>query len=259
MESFVPNIYPLDEKREVALPGNEEQTVAFAAHHFLSLAKEAISSKGAFFVALSGGSTPRKIYQQFLSPKHKDAIDWSSVHLFWSDERSVPPTHPESNYKMAMDAAFQDLPIPKSQIHRMVAEKEIEKNALAYESLLKKHLDDRPLDLVMLGMGEDGHTASLFPGTKALAIKDRLVVANEVPSLQTTRMTFTYPLINSSHAIAIYVLGKNKQEMLASVLLDASQDAPIAKIGTAERPALWIIDDNASSLFLKRWDIQKAL
>lgn len=253
MESFVPNIYPFDDRRDIALPGNEEQTIAFAVHHFLSLAKTAIHNKGAFFVALSGGSTPKKIYQQFLLPKNYDAIDWSLVHLFWSDERSVPPDHPDSNYKMAMDAAFSQLPIPKGQIHRMHAEKDIEKNALAYESLIKKI--GYPLDLIMLGMGEDGHTASLFPHTKALTVNDHLVVANFVPSLNTHRMTFTFPLIHEAHATTIYVLGQNKQEQLKSVLLEKGSTAPIAKVGTKKHPSLWIIDDTASQLLLEQWKV----
>lgn len=252
MESFVPNIYPFDDRRDIALPGNEEQTIAFAVHHFLSVARHAIQSKGSFTVALSGGSTPMKIYEQFLLPKNRDAIDWSFVHLFWSDERSVPPDHVESNYKMAMDTAFSKLPIPKGQIHRMVAEKDIEKNALAYETLIKKSA--YPLDLTMLGMGTDGHTASLFPNTRALQITDHLVVANRVESLHTMRMTFTFPLIQASRITTIYVLGENKQETLAKVLLDQKQNAPVAKIGTKINPALWIVDDAASEQLIKQWN-----
>lgn len=234
----------MDERRKIIVPGDEETTVQYAVDHFVTLAQRAIVDHGAFFVALSGGSTPKRIYAEL--PKYKDVVDWKRVFLFWSDERSVPPEDPESNYHMAMTSGLEKLGIPDNQIFRMHAEVDIEENAKAYEKQIRKTIGIRTFDLIMLGMGDDGHTASLFPGTKGLTVQDRLVIANEVPQKNTWRMTFTFPLINSAQAV-FYVLGKNKAKPLASVFQGDS--LPAARVGTREHPALWIVD-NAAAIFL---------
>ncbi|MDN3507780.1 MAG: 6-phosphogluconolactonase [Simkaniaceae bacterium] len=219
----------------------KEKAIEFAVEHWLDCGKQAIENHGAFFVALSGGSTPKAIFQVLATKK--DALDWSRVHLFWSDERSVSPDDPDSNYHMAMHSGLEKLPIDPAHIYRMVAEDNIEQNALEYENHIKTTLLNRPFDLIMLGMGDDGHTASLFPETSALTITDRLVVANPVPQKKTTRMTFTYPLINAAANIAIYVLGHGKATMLKQVLAPDSP-YPISGIGTPASPALYITDIN---------------
>lgn len=241
---------PFDERRELIIPGDHQETIAFALEHFIDTANRAITEHGAFFVALSGGSTPKEIYQKLASQEYKDRIDWTRVHLFWSDERSVPPTSSDSNYHMAVDAGLKTLPIPKAQIHRMVAEETIDKNATHYETLIKETLKGKPFDLIMLGMGEDGHTASLFPGTKALKETKRLVIPNHILKQDTWRMTFTYPLINAAKQTAIYVLGDKKKERLSSVLQPKPEAPPfpIQKIGTKEHPALWIVDKDAGAI-----------
>ena len=230
---------PIDDRRNIEVPGDKETTIVFAMCHWLKCAQDAIDNHGAFFVALSGGSTPKAIFEAL--SKKPDAIDWSRVHLFWSDERSVPPDDPESNYHMAMHSGLEKLPIKPENINRMVAETNTEQNAQEYENLIKQTLLNRPFDLIMLGMGDDGHTASLFPNTSALTVTDRLVVANPVPQKKTTRMTFTYPLINAATNIAIYVIGKTKAPMLEKVLAPDSP-YPISQIGTAATPALIITD-----------------
>ena len=140
------------------------------------------------------------------------------------------------------------MPIPSHQIHRMRAEENIEFNAQAYEEMLSKVLNGRALDYIMLGMGEDGHTASLFPGSHALSEEHKSVVANWVPSKNTWRMTLTYPCINSARHIVIYVMGESKQSMLLKVLTDQLHflDLPVTKIGTKQHKALWICDEDAS-------------
>lgn len=233
----------LDERRNLICPGNSEETIQFAVEHFIKTAKAAIDQQGAFFVALSGGSTPKKIYARL--PSFQNAIDWKRVYVFWSDERSVPPSDPDSNYHMAMENGLKSLPIPKKQIFRMCAEADIEMNALLYENQIKTTLDGKPFDLIMLGMGDDGHTASLFPGTRGLHIQDRLVIANEIPQKKTWRMTFTLPLINAAKLAVFYVLGENKKERLSAVLHDPTLSAPAARVGTKAHPALWVIDDKA--------------
>lgn len=239
---------PFDERRILAKPGNTEETLSFAVDHFIEIAKEAIVERNLFTVALSGGSTPKKIFQRLSKPPYKDAIDWTKVLVFWSDERAVPPTHPDSNYKMAMDSGFSSLPIPKEQIFRMHAEENIEENASKYEEEILKRVKSQSLDLVMLGMGDDGHTASLFPGTNGLDILNRLVIANYIPQKGCMRMTFTFTLINKAKHIALYVLGEDKAERVQAVFTDETNTFPSARVGTKETPALWILDDLASRL-----------
>ena len=246
-------ICKFDERRHLAFPGTHDNTIAFAVSHFISVAQNAIENHDAFFVALSGGSTPQKIFQELALPHNREAIDWSRVYLFWSDERAVPPDHADSNYKMAMDSGLSKLPLKKEHIFRMQAETNGEKHALEYEKIIKETLHGADFDLIMLGMGEDGHTASLFPHTKALEISHRLVVINEVPQKKTYRMTFTFPLINSAHNIVVYVLGKEKAARLKEVFLDDPMTLPSSHVGTDNHPALWIIDDAAGKELLSCW------
>jgi len=240
---------PFDERRQILIPGDQNATLDVCIHHFIDSCKRAIKDHGRFTVALSGGSTPKALYEHISSSPYKEKIEWDKVWLFWGDERSVPSDSDESNYKMALDAGLKQMPIPKEQIHRMVAEEKIEENAAKYEATLRKILGDTSLDLVILGMGEDGHTASLFPGTEALHASNRWVVANFVPQKNTWRMTFTFELINAAKEIAIYVLGAGKKHTLAQVFYTqkTKEPFPIEKIGTSKHPALWIIDEAAAS------------
>jgi 6-phosphogluconolactonase len=237
-----------DERRNLIVPGDDQITLIFCVEHFIALSKLAIQDHGAFFVALSGGSTPKAIFQRLSTPPYDQMIEWNKVHLFWSDERATPPDHSDSNYHMAMQAGLGRMPIPKEQIHRMRAEEQIEENALTYEQTLLATLKNHPFDLIMLGMGEDGHTASLFPHTKALTVENRLVVANFLPDKKIWRMTFTYPCINQASHIAIYVIGAAKKKMLAEVFFspDQFEHLPIQKVGTPTHKALWIADQAAA-------------
>ncbi len=155
---------------------------------------------------------------------------------------------------MAMQAGLKNMHIPQEQIHRMQAEKDIEANALSYEKTIQSVLKGRPFDLVMLGMGEDGHTASLFPHSKALHETKRLVVANYLSNKDTWRMTFTFTCINQASHIALYVLGAGKKYILAEVLTSADQfeRLPSQHVGTPEHHALWIADESAASEILAR-------
>lgn len=236
-----------DERRKLAIPGNNQATIDYAVEHWIKVANESIARFGNFAVALSGGSTPKLIFEELV--KNKGRVDWSKVLVFWSDERAAPPTDKESNYHMAMmEAGLQNLPIPKENIFRMVAESDIEKNALAYENLIKEKLK-RPFDLIMLGMGEDGHTASLFPHTKALEVIKRLVVANHVPQKNTWRMSFTFECINQAAHIVLYALGSSKASILEKVLTGPfnPDEYPSQRVGTTGNPALFILDEEAFS------------
>lgn len=251
--------YKVDDRRDLIIPGNKDASVQFAIEHFIVTAQNAIKSHGRFVVALSGGSTPKSIYKALVSEDKSKEINWSKVHLFWGDERPVPPEHEESNYHMAMEAGLGRLPIPTDQIHRMKAEADIENNAAEYEKKIRQTLGkNKGFDLVMLGMGDDGHTASLFPDTKALHEEKKWVVSNEVPQKNTIRMTLTFPCINSAMNIAVYVLGPSKKDMLAKILLHKEKniDLPSSLIGTKEHKALWIADEDAAELLFHRFGLE---
>ena len=239
-----------DERRDLIVLPTTEAAVQFAKDHFLHTAARSIQQKGRFAVALSGGSTPKAIYQLLAKSCHEVEINWNLVFLFWSDERAVPPDHPDSNYLMAMTNGIEKLPIPKGQIFRMKGETDIEKNAKEYEEKIHHFLTPPFFDLIMLGVGEDGHTASLFPNTSALQIKDQLVAANYIPQKKTWRMTLTYPCIEKCPCTVLYALGASKKEILPQVLsAPILSPFPASRIGTPEHKALFVLDqDSAASL-----------
>ncbi|MEC7839113.1 MAG: 6-phosphogluconolactonase [Chlamydiota bacterium] len=243
-------IKPYDDRRNIAVPGNSNVTTEYCINHFIETAKKCIQDRGYFAVALSGGSTPKAIFKGLARKENHDIIDWSRVLLFWSDERCVSPNSPESNYHMAMEAGFTHLPIPLENIHRMKAEEDPENNAIAYEQLMEEKLNGEPFDLVMLGMGNDGHTASLFPKTHGLHAPEKKVIANFLPQMDVWRMTLTYECINAAREIVIYVLGESKAEMVNKVFTGSylPDEFPIQRIGTQNHKALWILDEAAAKL-----------
>lgn len=203
-------------------------------------------------VALSGGSTPKLLYQKLASASFRERTRWERLQLFFGDERPVPMEHADSNYGMANAALLSKIHV---EAHRMEAD---EGKAEAYERLIRKKVkvgqDKIPsFDLILLGMGADGHTASLFPGTEALRERERLVVMNEVPDKKTQRMTFTYPLINAARAIWVLVCGAAKRKM-AGRCLDAlkgdppspEDDPPIAGVRPKQGELVWWMDKAAS-------------
>ena len=250
------HFFSWDDRRDIAHPGDRAATVTFCVEHFVSCAKEAIGKHGFFAVALSGGSTPEEVYRRVTHPPHVAEIDWTKCLLFWSDERNTLPTKRDSNFWMAMEAGFKATAIPPSQVFRMHAEEAMEKHAEEYEKLLKNVLDGRPLDLILLGVGADGHTASLFPNTPALEETHKWVVANPVPQKNTTRMTLTYPCIHRSINIVIYALGAEKSSIVRDVFLKPEgEKTPVAAVGTPISKALWVMDSDAGKdLLLHRKD-----
>ena len=202
-----------------------EAVALAAAEAFAQACHRAVEARAVFRVALSGGSTPRRIHSLLCLPPLRDEIGWDRVEIFWGDERSVPPGDPESNYRMARETLLDEIRIDEERVHRMPAEREdLVAAARDYQDEIARSFgarsEGRPprFDLILLGMGEDGHTASLFPGTDALAERKRWVVANEVPQLETSRMTLTYPLINAARDIVFVVTGDAKAKMLARVI-----------------------------------------
>jgi len=241
-------IKSFDQRRDILIEQNAETAVTFSVHQFLQIGSEAIDKRGVFSVALSGGKTPDAIFKELSHLSYAQALPWSKVLCFWSDERSVPPDHHENNYFNAMQAGLSSLPLLPENIFRMQAEDHIEENAAVYEQLIYQKVPSLQFDLIMLGMGEDGHTASLFPRTHGLQAKDRLVVANYVPQKHTWRMSLTYACIHRAHMICIYVIGATKAATVVKALLGPydPDNLPIQRIGTPSHKALWILDAAAA-------------
>lgn len=242
-------IKSLDERRNLAIPGDTATTLNFCAEYFFTMARESIQDHNYFAVALSGGSTPKAVYELIASSKARKEIDWKKVLLFWSDERNVLPDHPESNYLMAMEAGFSTLGIPSENIFRMHAEKNIEANAKVYEELIVNNIPKGVFDLVLLGVGDDGHTASLFPHTHGLHPQKRLVIANFIPDKDIWRMTLTFECINNAHHCCIFAIGRSKADILVRVLKGPydPDNLPSQRVGTVTHQALWIADLAAAS------------
>lgn len=217
-----------------------------AARAFVERSAEAVSERGRFAVALAGGSTPKATYE-VLARDHAEAVDWPNVHAFFGDERTVPPDHEESNYRMAREALLDHVPI--GSVHRMRGELPPEEAAASYERELKEFFGEAPpdLDLFMLGIGEDGHTASLFPETSALEVADRLVVANPVPKLETTRLTLTAPVLNAAREVLFLVAGGGKAGALAEILEgDADPRVYPARLVRLPGGPTWMVDRAAA-------------
>lgn len=239
--------YVFGNKWVIAIPGNLKKALHYSVEKWIEVANNAVADHGFFSVALSGGTTPLPLYQELTSSHNKNKLPWDQIYLFWSDERSVHEAHKESNYRMAViDGGFGNL-VPSKNIFRMVAEKDIEANALQYEEIIKTTLKNRPFDMTMLGLGDDGHTASLFPHTKALHVQKRLVVANFVPAQDTMRMTFTFDAINQSKNIFIHVFGASKASILEKVLATnyTPDEFPIQRVGTPQNKATFFLDEEA--------------
>ncbi len=239
-----------DPHKKLALPGNYDAALSYSTELFVTRAQESIKDHGSFFVALSGGSTPKAIFQRLTSSPYQERVDWKNVHLFWSDERAVSSDNPDSNYHMAMTSGLEKMPIPKDHIHRMQAENNLEENAALYEKTILSVLKNKPFDWIMLGMGDDGHTASLFPHTKALHNVEKLVCPNYIPQKECSRMTLTFKCINQAKEAVLFVFGESKAATLLEVLTEPNQFElfPSQHVGTTHHPALWIIDDAAASL-----------
>src|SRR5262249_2539250 len=228
-----------------------------AATEFVRQAQEAVQAKGAFTVALSGGSTPKNLYALLADDSALRAtIPWDKVHFFWGDERHVPPDHPDSNYRMAHEALLSKVPALPANVYRIKGEyPEASHAADEYDQTLRKFFGLAAgrfprFDLLLLGMGPDGHTASLFPGTAALHESARLVVANWVEKFHSHRITLTPPVLNNAASIIFLVSGEEKADPLRSVLQGEEQPErfPSQSISPAQGTVLWLVDRPAARL-----------
>ena len=200
-----------------------DQVASAAAQLFVDSAQQAVSTRGIARVAISGGSTPKAMFALLAAEPFVSAIDWAKLQLYWVDERCVPPTDAESNFRMTNEALLSKVPLPHEHIYRMEGELDPHEAANRYESTLRNSMklegaESPAFDLLLLGMGDDGHTASLFPHTEALHDITRLVVPNHVPQKNTWRITLTSPVINQAREVAFLIEGAAKAGVLAEVL-----------------------------------------
>ena len=224
-----------------------------ASDRFVDAAAAAVAAKGSFAVALAGGSTPKAMYQLLADEPYRSRVDWARVEVFFGDERCVPPDHPESNYRAANEALLARVPIPGDNVYRMHGEDDPEQAAKAYGLMLKERFGDGGLDLALLGMGDDGHTASLFPGTPAVREREHRVVAQFVEKSTTGkswRITMTAPFLNRSGRVLLLVAGKSKAARLRDVMEgDPDPDRlPVQLIDPAQTRVTWLLDAAAAGM-----------
>ncbi len=229
-----------------------------AAQYIIRIATESITTHGRFTIALSGGTTPRKLYGLLGSEPYRSQIDWTLVHIFWSDERCVPPNSEESNYHLAHEVLLSKISIPAVQVHRMPADMP-DRNAASqeYENEMRRvfETDGIPnFDLIQLGMGPEAHTASLFPHQAALHEQQRLVVPVSVPKPPPDRLTFTPPLLNAARNVLFLVAGSDKADALHAVLEGPynPDEYPAQIVRPPDGEVTWMVDTAAAAKLQRR-------
>jgi 6-phosphogluconolactonase len=236
---------------EIRIFKTQNELFVAAVADFAKLAADAVQKRGRFCVSLSGGSTPKGMYS--LLATSPTPIPWESIYFFWGDERHVPPTDPESNYRMVYEAMLSKVPVPPQNIFRILTEaKDPELAAKQYEQTLIKFFGLNAgqfphFDLVLLGLGPDGHTASLFPDSTALTETNRLVVANWVEKFKTHRITLTLPVLNNAAVVEFLVSGKEKAGIVHQVLDGDGNQFPSQMIRPRDGRLVWLLDQAAAS------------
>ena len=221
----------------------------------MELSAAAVAERGVFYLALSGGSTPKKLYALLARDPAFAAFPWAKTQLFFGDERHVPPDHADSNFRMVKETLLSSGHVPEGNIHRVLSELDDAAQAAAeYEAALRRQfdhtarLDDFPrFDVVLLGMGPDGHTASLFPGSPALEEKTQWVAANWVEKFKTHRITFTFPVLDACRAALLLIAGADKAPMIRQVLGDPRGTYPIERVQPRDGVKIWLLDRAAAA------------
>jgi len=236
---------------EVKILPDSAALAQIAAQEFHRLAEASVQERGRFSAVLSGGSTPRAVYS-LLASEHQQ-LPWDRIHIFFGDERHVPPDHPDSNFRMANDSLLSKVPIPEKNVHRIHTEVDAEATAAEYDQQLfnffqQSNHDWPRFDLIFLGIGEDGHTASLFPGSKALTETSRMVVANWVEKFQSFRITLTFPVLNHAAEVVFLVSGAGKAKILSDVLRPGARKYPSQSVQPENGRLLWLVDQEAGTL-----------
>lgn len=232
---------------------NETEAAEGAADFVTTLVAETLGQRRPFRIALAGGNTPRRMYEILASPTYANRLAWARWEVFWGDERAVAPDHPDSNYRMARLALLSHVNIPSDQVYRMRGELAPQEAAEEYERRLREVFKESVpvFDLVLLGMGTDGHTASLFPGTAAVENQEDLIVANWAPALDAHRLTLTLPVINAARNVLFLVTGEDKAQAVKAVLElgDEERDLlPAALVRPESGNLVWHLDRAAASL-----------
>lgn len=240
---------------QIKVVADQRAMVEEAARRIVDAAARADAAGDLFALFLSGGSTPRSLYQLLASDNWRHQIDWRNVELYFGDERCVPPDSPDSNFRMANEALISKVPIPPGQVFRMRGEIEPEAAAKEYGTILKEHFGDEGPDVMLLGMGADGHTASLFPGTAAVNETEHRCVANHVPHEYVPkgtewRITVTFPFINRSKEVLVLCCGKDKQSRVQEVLEGAADPdlVPIRRVQPVQGTLTWLLDTAAAGM-----------
>ena len=230
-----------------------------AAARIAEVARESIEARGLFTISLSGGSTPRRVYELLAGEEFRESIAWPNVHIFFGDERMVPPDNAESNYRMASEALLSHVNIPPANVHRIDGVGDAAANASAYESEMRGLFGDDAdwprLDLVLLGMGDDGHTASLFPGSAVLDERRLWVAPNWVEKLGAWRVTLTAPAINAARHVTFLITGAGKAARLCEVLKGERDPArlPSQLIKPSDGILEWFVDREAAASLEPEW------
>lgn len=236
---------------EIKACDDEEELAAVAADLFVERSEQALGRRGRFLVALSGGTTPRRLYALLASPAYCDRVDWKRTEVFWVDEQCVPPDHPESNYRMANELLLSKVPLEEKQIHRIRGEEDPEIAATYYGMEVSNYMPKSlfTFDLAVLGMGVDGHTASLFPGAPAVSETERVAVVVEHKGQQHRRITVTMPVLNHVVTALFLVAGPEKAATVREILDKGNpRGCPAGMVLPAKGELFWCLDRKAASL-----------
>ena len=254
-ESYKKQMKANSNKRIVLQWKDAEALSIAAAHLFVETCNRCIAAKGKFVVALSGGNTPNRLYQLLATPEFSKNIEWNKVFIFWGDERFVPHTDSDSNYRMVKENLLDYITIPPKNISPVPTEGKAKDCAKQYEQIIHSFFGKKKIvfDCVLLGIGNDGHTASLFPGTDILKEKKKLIKEVWVEEKQIWRISFTLSLINNSKQVIFLVAGKDKNEVVAKILGDRIEKPllPSQLVKPAKGIVYWMLDDEAASLLEK--------
>jgi 6-phosphogluconolactonase len=237
---------------QINISENHEELAQELSQTFIKWATQSIKSKGIFFVALPGGNTPKPFFSE-LAKNYKNAIPWDKVHFFWSDERCVPAVHPDSNFKTAKSQLLDFLDIPEENIHRIKGENdeiiEVKRYSEEIINFVPTHDGQPVFDLIMLGMGEDGHTASIFPGQKNLLHSPKICDISEFPKSGQRRITFTGSVINNALRVVIIVTGSSKAKRISDIINKAPgvKNLPAFHINPIHGELIWWLDEDAAA------------
>ena len=229
-----------------------------AATLFVNLSGKYIASRGRFTVALSGGSTPRILYSLLSSDLYQGRVDWHHVHFFWADERCVPIENEESNFKLVFDLLLSKISVPHGNIHRIKVEEGPEKGAQDYEDRIREFFNTSGFpvfDLIILGVGKNGHTASLFPGSIYLKGDTRLAIPVYVQEMKTHRITLTLPVLNNADHIVFLASGSAKADIITEVLGNRKEQYPAGLVSPVHGNLIWMLDREASLKLSKQIEL----